>query len=87
MDRAYIITDKFGEPIAVCLDEEVANEFQIWDKIKIKSRPIISSHSALEYIRKSPETPLKRTIEKSETKSKPKRGKQDEKEPPRILEK
>lgn len=87
MDRAYIITDKFGEPIAVCLDEEVADEFRIWDKIKIKSRPIISSHSALEDIRKSPETPLKRISEKPRTKRQLKRGEQDEIEPPRILEK
>lgn len=78
MDRAYIITDKFGEPIAVCLDEEVANEFQIWDKIKIKSRPIISSHSALEDIRKSPETPMKRAEEKPKPKRQPKRGEQTE---------
>lgn len=75
MDQAYVIADQFGNPIAICIDENVAEEFRIYSTTKVMRRPLVSSHSALEDLRKSRETPLKRTTAKTETKPKPKRGK------------
>lgn len=66
MDQAYVVADQFGNPIAVCLDESVANQFRVSSVTKVMRRPLVSSHSALEDLRKSRETPLKRKPPKQE---------------------
>lgn len=78
MDHAYIITDKFGNPLAVCLAEEMAGAFRTLDATCVIRRPLVSNHSALEDLRKSPETPMKRAEEKPKPKRQPKRGEQTE---------
>lgn len=87
MDHAYIITDVYGDPLMVCIDEEVASEFRSMKETKLLRRPIVSNHSALEDLRKSRETPMKRRPRKSEDEKHTERAKPATKTSPRILEK
>lgn len=88
MDHAYIVMQTIGnDPIAVCLDEETAEEFRRTGAVKVMKRPIVSNHNALEDLRKSRETPMKRRPRKSEDEKHTERAKPATKTSPRILEK
>lgn len=88
MDHAYIIMQTIGsDSIAVCLDEETAEEFRRTGAVKVMKMPIVSNHNALEDLRKSRETIMKRRPRKSELEKRTERAKQANETSPRILEK
>lgn len=87
MDHAFIITDRQGLPIAVCLDEKTAASFRVLDEVHIRKRPIVTVGGGLENLPKSHETAMKRGIPRKEPKGTPEQGKQTSKRQGSILEK